>query len=389
MATKTQAVSVARSTGANTHLWLGLVLTPGLGPTRGRKLAEHCGGIEKVFQASLTELEAAGLRAHSAQSIATGKSQELAQEELVRVATGGAQIVSLDDAEYPPLLKQIYDPPLVLYVRGEAGVLAQPGIAIVGTRHPTPYGIGMAERLACDLAARSLIILSGMARGIDSCAHRGAIHAKGKTVAVFGTGIDVIYPRENKRIADSILSLGGALVSEFPMGAFAAPQNFPIRNRIISGMSLGVLVVEAGEYSGTRITARNALEQGRELFAVPGNVTNKNSWGPNTLIKQGAKLTATWEDVWEELPAEVKARMAPAEGAEAAAPNLFGESDSLSPQEKKVLALIKKDEATHIDELVERLEPEVSSSELFAVLFELELNGRIKQLPGKNFVKSF
>ncbi|PYX77832.1 MAG: DNA-protecting protein DprA [Acidobacteria bacterium] len=389
MATKTQAVSAARSAGANTHLWLGLVLTPGLGPTRGRKLAEHCGGIEKVFQASLTELEAAGLRAHSAQSIATGKSQELAQEELVRVATASAQIVSLDDAEYPPLLKQIYDPPLVLFVRGEVGVLAQPGIAIVGTRHPTPYGIGMAERLACDLAARSLIILSGMARGIDSCAHRGAIHAKGKTVAVFGTGIDVIYPRENKRIADSILSLGGALVSEFPMGAFAAPQNFPIRNRIISGMSLGVLVVEAGEYSGTRITARNALEQGRELFAVPGNVTNKNSWGPNTLIKQGAKLTATWEDVWEELPAEVKARMAPAEGAESAAPNLFGETDSLSPQEKKVLALIKKDEATHIDELVEKLEPEVSSSELFAVLFELELNGRIKQLPGKNFVKSF
>ena len=389
MATKTQAVSAARTARANTHLWLGLVLTPGLGPTRGRKLAEHCGGIEKVFQASLTELEAAGLQAHSAQSIATGKSQELAQEELVRVATAGAQIIGLDDAEYPPLLKQIYDPPLVLYVRGEVGVLAQPGIAIVGTRHPTPYGIGMAERLACDLAARSLIILSGMARGIDSCAHRGAIHAKGKTVAIFGTGIDVIYPRENKRIADSILSLGGALVSEFPMGSFAAPQNFPIRNRIISGMSLGVLVVEAGEYSGTRITARNALEQGRELFAVPGNVTNKNSWGPNTLIKQGAKLTATWEDVWEELPAEVKARMAPAEGAESAAPNLFGETDSLSPQEKKVLALIKKDEATHIDQLVESLEPEVSSSELFAVLFELELNGRIKQLPGKNFVKSF
>src|SRR5207253_4246758 len=300
----------------------------------------------KVFQASLTELEAAGLRAHSAQSIATGKSQELAQEELVRVATGGAQIVSLDDAEYPPLLKQIYDPPLVLYVRGEVSVLAQPGIAIVGTRHPTPYGIGMAERLACDLAARSLIILSGMARGIDSCAHRGAIHAKGKTVAIFGTGIDVIYPRENKRIADSILSLGGALVSEFHIGSFAAPQNFPIRNRIISGMSLGVLVVEAGEYSGTRITARCALEQSRDVYAVPGNVTNKNSWGPNTLIKQGAKLVATWEDVWEELPADVRLALQPQGGAESADlqnASLFPESE-LSPHERKIMAQLKADE---------------------------------------------
>src|SRR5205085_7733658 len=170
---------------------------------------------------------------------------------------------------------------------------------------------------------------------------RGAIHAKGKTVAVFGTGIDVIYPRENKRIADSILSLGGALVSEFPMGSFAAPQNFPIRNRIISGMSLGVLVVEAGEYSGTRITARCALEQSRDVFAVPGNVTNKNSWGPNTLIKQGAKLVATWEDVWEELPSQVKqnleANWAPATETPRDA-SLFGDGQ-LSPQEKKVFKL--------------------------------------------------
>src|SRR5438477_1232838 len=268
--------------------------------------------------------------------------------------------------------------------------LAQPGIAIVGTRHPTPYGIGMAERLACDLAARSLIILSGMARGIDSCAHRGAIHAKGKTVAVFGTGIDVIYPRENKRIADSILSLGGGVRSEFPMGAFAAPQNFPIRNRIISGMSLGVLVVEAGEYSGTRITARNALEQGRELFAVPGNVTNKNSWGPNNLIKQGAKLTATWEDVWEELPAEIKLALEtkiPFESKAGSAASLF-EDSQLAPHERRVYALLKSDEALQIDEIIEKLEGQLSSSEIFAALFELELAGKIRQLPGKNYVRS-
>jgi DNA processing protein len=188
----------------------------------------------------------------------------------------------------------------------------QPGIAVVGTRHPTPYGLGMAERLACDLANRGLVIFSGLARGVDAAAHRGAIYAKGRTVAVFGTGVDIVYPKENSRLTEQMLALGGALISEFPVSTFAAPQNFPIRNRIISGISIGVLVVEAAEYSGTRITSRCALEQNREVFAVPGNVTNKNSWDPNTLIKQGAKLTATWEDVWEELPTAVRLALTPA-----------------------------------------------------------------------------
>jgi len=371
--------------------WLALALTPELGPTRARRLVEHCGGIEQVFRASLTELEAAGLRAPAAQALGTGKSLALAREEWSRAAQAGAQIVALDDPAYPPRLKQIYDPPVVLYVRGNVAALSEPGIAIVGTRHPTPYGLGMAERLACDLSNRGIIIISGMARGVDTAGHRGAIMAKGRTVAVFGTGIDVIYPRENKKIADSILALGGALVSEFPLGAFAAPQNFPIRNRIISGLAVGVLVVEAGEYSGTRITARCALEQNRELFAVPGNVTNKNSWGPNTLIKQGAKLVATWEDIWEELPADVKQQLAdrlPSATAEPATASLF-EGQELPPHEKRVLGLLKADEATQIDELVEQLEPELSSSEIFAALFELELAGKVRQLPGKNFVRSF
>ena len=378
---------------ATTHTleWLALALTPGLGPTRARKLAEHFGSSEAVFRASLTELESTGIQAVSAQSLATGKSAELAREEMARAAAAGVTVISAEDPAYPPRLKEIYDPPLVVYVRGSLEVLTQPGIAMVGTRHPTPYGSGMAERLACDLAAQGLVIISGMARGVDTASHRGAISAKGKTIAVFGTGVDVIYPKENSRLSEQILALGGAMISEFPMATFPAPQNFPIRNRIISGMSVGVLVVEAAEYSGTRITARCALEQNRDVFAVPGNVTNKNSWGPNTLIKQGAKLVATWEDVWEDLPTPVRLALTPPpspESAEGSTASLFP-GEGLPPHEKRILSLLKADETTHIDELVERLEKEMSSSEIFAALFELELTGKIRQMPGKNFVKSF
>jgi DNA processing protein len=384
--------SVAVSPGA-THLleWLAISLTPGLGPTKSRKLVEHFGSPEAVFHASLTELESTGIQAVSAQSLATGKSAELAREEIARAAAADATVISMDDPSYPPRLKEIYDPPLILRVRGNLEVLTKPGVAMVGTRHPTPYGSGMAERLSCDLAVQGLVIISGMARGVDTASHRGAISAKGKTVAVFGTGVDVIYPKENSRLSEQILALGGALISEFAMGTFAAPQNFPIRNRIISGMSVGVLVVEAAEYSGTRITARCALEQNRDVFAVPGNVTNKNSWGPNTLIKQGAKLVATWEDVWEDLPPEVRLALTPAAPPESPggkSASLFPD-EGLPPHEKRILRLLKADESTHIDEIVEKLENDLSSSEIFAALFELELNGKIRQMPGKNFVKSF
>ncbi len=371
--------------------WLALALTPGLGPGKARRLVEFFGSVQALFNASLTELEAAGLRAVSAQSLGTGRSMELAHDEQAKAGAEDAQIIAYEDPAYPAELKQIYDPPLVLFVRGNAAALSQPGIALVGTRHPTPYGVGMAERLASDLAARGLVIFSGLARGVDTAGHRGAISAKGKTVAVFGTGVEIIYPRENTKLVEQMLALGGAVVSEFPMGTFAAPQNFPIRNRIISGISIGVLVIEAAEYSGTRITARCALEQNREVFAVPGNVTNKNSWGPNTLIKQGAKLVATWEDIWEELPPQVRLTLMPEggnESPEGQTASLFQEAE-LSPHEKKIFALLKADESTHIDEIVELLEPALSSSDIFAALFELELSGKVKQLPGKNFVRSF
>ena len=384
------AVAAPNPASYQATYWLALALTQGLGPTRIKKLIEHFGTAERVFQASLTELEATGMRAVSAQSVATGKSLELAQQECVKAAEAGAKIISLSDPEYPSRLKEIYDPPVILFVKGSVEVLAQPGIAMVGTRHPTPYGSGMAERLSTDLASRGLVIISGLARGCDTASHRGAVAARGKTVAVLGTGIDVMYPRENTRLAEQIVALGGALITEFPVGTSPAPQNFPIRNRIISGMSAGVLVVEAAEYSGTRITSRLALEQNRDVYAVPGNVTNKNSWGPNTLIKQGAKLVATWEDVWEELPTDVQVALSAMQNKspEPETASLFPD-EAASPHEKKILKLLKADESTHIEQLVELLENEMSSSEIFAALFELELNGKVKQLPGKNFVKSF
>lgn len=386
------AVSVSNPASQQGTYWLALSLTAGLGPTRIKKLIEHYGTAERVFLASLTELESTGMPAVSAQSIATGKSYELAQQECAKAMEAGARVIALSDPEYPPRLKEIYDPPVVLFVKGSVEVLAKPGIAMVGTRHPTPYGTGMAERLSTDLAARGLVIISGLARGVDTSSHRGAVAAKGKTVAVLGTGIDVMYPKENTRLAEQIVALGGALITEFPVGTPPTPQNFPIRNRIISGMSAGVLVVEAAEYSGTRITSRLALEQNRDVYAVPGNVTNKNSWGPNTLIKQGAKLVATWEDVWEELPGDVQEMLGAGrnESVEPETASLFpDEATAISPHEKKILKLIKQDESTHIDQLVELLENEMSPSEIFAALFELELNGKIRQLPGKNFVKSF
>jgi DNA processing protein len=352
-----------------------------------RRLVEHFGGVQNIFKASLTELEATGIQTVSAQSLGTGQSMELAHDELGRVAAAGVSVVCMDESTYPAQLKQIYDPPLVLYVRGNVDAITQPGVAVVGTRHPTPYGLGMAERLACDLAVRGLVIFSGLARGVDAAAHRGAINARGKTVAVFGTGVDIIYPKENTRLAEQMPALGGALISEFPMNAFAVPQNFPIRNRITSGISIGVLVVEAAEYSGTRITSRCALEQNREVFAVPGNVTNKNSWGPNTLVKQGAKLTATWEDGWEELPTPVRLALTPASGDESQAgktASLFGESE-LPPHERKILKLLKADEATHIDEIVELLELDMSSSEIFAALVRAGAGGEGEADAGEGF----
>jgi DNA processing protein len=379
--------------------WMALVLTPGLGPTRIHRAVEMAGGdAATIFDMPLTELEGLRIPAKSAQFIADGRARSEAEKEAKVVSDAGACFVTPRCVGYPSRLLEIYDPPAVLWVRGAVEMLESPGIAVVGTRSPTPYGAGMAELLSRDLANRGLCILSGMARGVDTAAHKGALDAGGKTLAVWGTGLDVVYPKENKRLAEQIVESGGAIVTEYPMGTFPAPQNFPIRNRTLSGMSVGVLVIEAAEYSGTRITARCAMEQNRDVYAVPGNVTNKNSWGPNTLIKQGAKLTATWEDVWEDLPSQVRCALESRregtvagesnESKPSGAASLFVEQ-AMGEHERRVFARLRHDEAVQLDGLMEQMEDELGSAEIFTALFELELAGRVKSLPGKNYVRSF
>jgi len=370
--------------------WLALRLTPTIAARGILKAVEKVGSAQEMVGLSLTELEGLRISAVAARHIFDGKSLELAVEEMHRSQMGGARLVCYGEAAYPERLREIFDPPPVLWLRGRAELLSRPGIAVVGTRHPTPYGSQMAEMLSRDLAARRLVILSGMARGIDSCAHRGALTAKMPTVAVWGTGVDVVYPKENKKLAEEILELGGSIVSEQPMGSFAAPQNFPLRNRILSGLSIGVLVVEAAENSGTRITARCAADDNRDLFAVPGNVTNKGAWTPNTLIKQGAKLVATWEDVWEELPSQIRMQLeeeAPFAARSELTASLL-EDPILRPEESMVLEFLRVDESRQLDEILEALESQLTSSELFTALFELEMAGRVRQLPGKNYVRS-
>ncbi|MGC1361206.1 MAG: DNA-processing protein DprA [Silvibacterium sp.] len=371
--------------------WLALALTPQIGPRRILRAIERCGSPAKILSSGLTELESLQFPAESVQFIFDGHAQRAAEQQIENLAKTGANFLTHADEAYPERLREIFDPPVLLWIRGNAQLVAQPSIAVVGTRHPTPYGTGMAEMLSRDLANRGLVILSGMARGVDTAAHRGALAAKRPTIAVWGTGVDVVYPKENKSLAEQIVAGGGAIVSEYPLGTFPAPQNFPKRNRILSGMSVGVLVIEAAEYSGTRVTARCALEQNRDVYAVPGNVTTKNAWGPNTLIKQGAKLTATWEDVWEDLPTPVRLQLAAQGDSESnpgAAASLFHE-EPLPPHETLVMSALRHDESLQLDEIMEKLEPELSSSEIFTALFELELAGRIRQLPGKNYVKSF
>jgi DNA processing protein len=281
--------------------------------------------------------------------------------------------VNWSEPEYPQALLQIYDPPVLLYVRGDAQILNAPSLAVVGTRRPTLYGTQMADRLARDLAAR----------GIDAIAHQGTMTANGRAIGVLGTGIDVCYPKENKKLYEKVLERG-AILSEFPLGTHPAPENFPIRNRIVAGMPLGAIIIEGAQYSGSLITARLAMEFGREVFGVPGNVTQAVSFAPNLLIKQGAKLVTCAEDVIEELPTPVRAALTELEQLQAEQRNLLV-AQSLTGSGQKIYALLSSDEPRPVDDIVEATG--LNSSDVLATLFDLEMKGFVRQLPGKQFSK--
>jgi DNA processing protein len=376
--------------------WLALRMVPGLGTRRAGQLIEFFRSATGIFRASRSELEGLGLSPGVAQSIASGCAFEEAVDQHQKLAAFGAQLIPITSDRYPPRLRDIYDPPPVLFARGDVSLLQTLMIGVVGTRRPTAYGTTVAQRLANDLAQAGLTIASGMARGIDTAAHRATLEVGGSTIAVFGCGVDEVYPAENRKLSEQIAE-SGLILSEFPMSTPAYPQNFPVRNRIISGMSAGILVVEGGEYSGSAITAKLAIEQNREVFAVPGNVTSKMSWGPNLLIKQGAKLVQEWNDVVVELKPEdrrnlvglLRNRMKLSEksSGESQPPSpasLFG--SGANPVAKAVLGALKTDAPVGLDQLVDTLGG-TSPSEIIATLFELELAGMVRQVPGKSFLR--
>jgi len=364
--------------------WLALALTPGLASRLSARVLRKFGSPDGVFRASLPLLESCHLPAQVAQSILKKEAFKRAAKELDGVRKiAGCSLLNWTEPEYPQTLLQIYDPPVLLYVRGDPQVLNLPSLSIVGTRRPTLYGTQMAQRLGRDLAARGLVIVSGMARGIDAIGHQGAMDANGRAIGVLGTGIDVCYPKENKKLYEKVLERG-AIISEFPLRTHPAPENFPVRNRIVAGMPLGVVVIEGAQYSGSLITARLAMEFGREVFGVPGNVTQPVSFAPNQLIKQGAKLVTCVEDVIEELPTPVRAALLQAEQPEAEQRNLIAAA-SLNGSQKKLYELLNAEEPMPIDDIVER--SGLNSSDVLATLFDLEMKGIIRQLPGKQFSK--
>jgi DNA processing protein len=359
--------------------WFCLKSVPGIGNHLFKRLIKHFNLPDSVFQASARELlQVEGISARQVAAIQNFKTPDSVKRELARVDQKKIKVTTLTDPGYPALLREIPDPPPYLYVSGNLDGSPR-NIAVVGSRNATGYGISTTQKLCADLSAFGINIISGMAVGIDTAAHQGALAGKGRTIAVLGSGLNHSYPSENTNLFTRI-SENGAVISEFALNAEPEAHNFPIRNRIISGMSLGTVVVEATRKSGSLITARLAAEQNREVFAVPGSIQSFKSTGTHKLIKQGAKLIENAQDVLEELSAFIDApKVIKQQDPHRTAENL----SLMTPEELAVYKLLSP-YPEHIDTIVRKTT--VEPGKLLSILLQLELNGMVKQLPGKRFV---
>lgn len=355
--------------------WVALGMVSGVGLTRYHLLLTRFSHPAAVLGNSGEILEEAGLPAEAIQEIRSDLGRQVADQRR-RAEAVGARLLVLTDPDYPAHLRRIPQPPPFLYLRGTLEAADEVAIAIVGSRRPTHYGEGITERLAADLAPRGVTIVSGMARGIDTAAHRGALAASGRTIAVLGCGVDVVYPKENGGMMREIIGKG-AVVSEFPMGTPPNKDHFPHRNRTISGLSLGTCVVEATDRSGSLITAGWAADQGREVFAVPGNLTSQQSRGTNRLIQDGAKLVTGWQDVVAEIPWPWKERVRePTPKPVAASPPPEGSGEG------RILRLLEG-EPVPMDQIIRQ--SGLTPGQVGAVLMNLELQGLVRALPGKRY----
>jgi len=359
-----------------------LTLIPGIGIRTQNKILKTVHNFADLFSLREQSLRAIGISELTIPAIRSRAYKQSAKEIVDWAIREGCHILVHGGEKYPSLLGEIENAPLVLYALGTLEPLNFPRIAIIGSRCPTLYGLQVAQSIASDLGERGVCIVSGLARGIDGAAHRGCLQGHGSTLAVLGCGIDRVYPPEHQQLKKQIL-VSGTILSEFPPGVAPSPQNFPIRNRIISGLSFGSLVVEANEKSGSLITARLALEQNREVFAVPGNITSPASCGPNFLIKQGAKLVQSWKDVVEEMPVSFRNEILEKEENPK---NHFPELDTVSDRGKKLLSLLKIDIATHFDNIFR--ESNFCIPDLSEQLLNLEMDGLIRRLPGDMYILS-
>jgi len=355
--------------------WVALNLVIAEDLRSAAKIRNHFPSPTHSLRASRNELESLGISPQKVSALQSQRNFDRAAKDVERCRQKGYTVLTLEDDSYPEHLRETFDPPHVLYCAGDLAALKGPAVSIVGARKPTPYGRAVSDKLAGDLASLGLVVVSGLARGIDSIAHWGAVK-EGRTVAVLGSGLDNIYPSENRRLAEKISS-AGAVISEFPLRSKPLGFHFPQRNRIICGLSLATVVIEATMKSGSLITARLALEQNREVMAVPGNITSDRSRGTNWLIKAGAKAVEGWEDVVEELPSPTRdVLLSSLKKGETTA-------IELDDKEKEMDRHLFCEKAVHVDELLERTG--FSVSEALAVLLEMEIKGVIMQLPGKYF----